>query len=46
VKLRSTGNKGQIIISVAKPEPEPVERKLFAGAGAGADVYWPGSGSG
>jgi hypothetical protein len=29
-------------ISVA--EPEPVEQQLFAGAGA--KVFWPGSGSG
>jgi hypothetical protein len=31
-----------IIISVA--ELEPVERQLFAGAGA--EVFWPGSGAG
>jgi hypothetical protein len=25
-------------------EPEPVERQLFARVGAGAEVFWPGSG--
>jgi hypothetical protein len=32
------------ISSVADSETEPVERQLFAGAGA--QVFWPGSGSG
>jgi hypothetical protein len=38
----------KIISSVAEPElePEPVEQQLFAGARAGAKVFWPGSGSG
>jgi hypothetical protein len=30
--------------SVAEPEPKPVERQFFAGAGA--KVFWVGSGSG
>jgi hypothetical protein len=36
------------VCSVGEPElePEPVEQQLFAGAGAGAKVFWPGSGSG
>jgi hypothetical protein len=33
-----------LVIHISVAEPEPVERQLFAVAGA--EVFWPGSGAG